>query len=230
MQATEVETVAEMSTGIETEERPVGMPLGRLLRKGPRGATPGEVILYMVLAGLILGAGIFAYTKGSELLAQYRTERLLSHLRGSVAKIMQGQGSYASLSVDLLDERSAIPDAWRIEETVSDATCDGTADVGNTHTCVSMVHPFDGGVTVFGSGKRFWIGFESMDDSACQDLLTPYSNATRSRSGVAAAHVSATTITAAPTTPSLATPFDLSDIAGECDEGDDSNHVYIQFG
>ena len=221
MQATEVETTVTMSDGSR---------FGRLMRKGRRGATPAEVILYMVLAGVILAAGVFAYTQGTELLAQWRTESLLSHLRGSIAKIMQGQGNYSSLSVALLDERSAIPDSWRLETTVSDVTCDGTADVGNSHTCVSMVHPFDGNVAVFGVGKRFWIGFESMDDSACQDLLTPYANATRSRSGVAAAHVSATVLTAAPTTPSLATPFDLAAITGDCDEGDDSNHVYIQFG
>ena len=221
MEAARFETVEKLE---------VGMPLRRLLTKGPRGATPAEVILYMVIAGVILGMGIFAYTKGTEMLARHRTERLLSHLRGSIASIMQAQGKYDDLTIALLDRRSAIPDAWRLVETVADVTCDGTADAGNNHSCVRMVHPFDGRVAVFGDGKRYWIGFEEMDDPACEDLLTPYSNATRSRSGVAAAHVAAAKLTAKPGTPNMDTPFNLATITASCDNGDDSNFVYIKFG
>ena len=207
--------------------------LGRRLRAGSsRGATIAELILWTVGAGLVVAFAVGGYNIVTSQLAQMDASRGLTTLRAKIESVFAGQANYTGLTVSMLNARGAIPDEW-LEETTSAANknCSGgTHSTGNL-SCVSVKHPFDGEVTIVPDGGRFWIGFEKLDDENCSYMLDMYVGRTRARSGLAAAHVGSAAVSGGkPATPGINVPYQMSAVETNCDNGDDGNFVYFQFG
>ena len=202
-------------------------------RGSRRGATITELMLWTIAAGLIAAVVIGAFNAVTASLDRNEAVRGLSTLRAKIESIYAGQSTYAGLTDTRLDRRGAIPDGWReLENVAENTTCTGESDTSDAKACARIRHPFDGRVTVAPDGGRFWIGFHGLDNAECSALLDVYVGRSRSRGGLAAAHVAGSAVSnIASATPDLADPtFDMHDVETECNNGDDSNFVYFQFG
>ena len=207
--------------------------VGRRLRAGARrGASIGELILWAIVAGFVVASAIGGYNAVTSLIARNDATEGLTTLRANIEKIFAGQSTYANLTAGLLDARGAIPDDWREEESVAaNTSCTGQTNTSAAKKCARIRHPFDGRVTVAPDGGRFWIGFQNLDDEDCAALLDVYVGRTRARSGLAAAHVGAAAVSGGkPTSPNINVPYDVNSVGSSCDNGDDSNFAYFQFG
>ena len=170
-------------------------------------------VLLSVVAGLVAIVAVVGIYNGiTARLNQGEAITLLNTLRANVERMYSGQASYGASAnvslVPLLAASGKIPDNARV----------GTA----------IRHPFGGAVTVRGSGPRFEITFEDLDNETCIDIGQAYANRTRAGSGIAHIVIGSSS----PGSVSLAAPTvtTIDQLQTRCANGNANNHLSFVFG
>ena len=182
-----------------------------------RGVTLWGVMLgFSIVVVSTIGA-VALYNNTKSTMAANDSVELLNTVRMNVDRIYAGQSSYGTGNasmVSVLDARGGIPDSARI------------AGDPDTPANATIEHPYGQGVLVLGSGGRFAIVFEDMDNEACANLAQAYAGRSRARSGIVNIEVESThdVFTGTPVVVSLATIDTL------CDEGVAANDLIFTFG
>lgn len=144
--------------------------VARLRHHRRKGLTLFGVLMGLTLfAAAVIGA-VTLYNTAQETQDRNDAHALLTRLQVAVQQIYLGESGYPAGSLTpALDIRGAIPGSARLQ------TGGGTDGDGNAvPVAVSIRHPFGAAVQVTGSGARFNILFEDLQNAACASLLDPY--------------------------------------------------------
>ena len=206
------------------------MALGR---RQKRGLALFDVILAVGILGILIAGGVLLLQAVNERIARNGTLSLVNQIRSEVSRIYAGRPHMNNLVIEGLWNRGSLPD-----DTYRGT---GTGKITTAAEADKLKHPYDGMVKAWGvaGSKQFIIGLADLDDSACSDILGPWSGKSRSRSGILAAgvaknsgiavgNVTSTGLVAGNIT-SKNSPFTAADVDGWCEEGDKENDIYIAF-
>ena len=164
---------------------------------------------------VVIGFGLLAQAN----LREARATGLLTQLVQAVSTTYQSTRNYGNNAnlIPTLNSFQRLPEDFVIRTT----TGSGQSAV----TTVTVEHPFGGAVTVIGgpggNTNTFEIAFAGLDDSVCAALAEKSAGKSRGRSGLVDVQINNS---------GLGLPYEVGDIAAECDDGNAANEVaWIYF-
>ena len=152
-----------------------GFPRLRLRRESP-GLALFDVILAVGIIGILIAGGVLLLQNVQERIRRNDTISLINQMRSEAQRIFAGQPDFTGLDMKALETRGSLPD-YVIRSGTS-----GTA-LGARY-----MNAYDGWVFIWPETgvKQFTIGVGGLDQGPCVDVMTPYTQKTRTVSGLVA--------------------------------------------
>lgn len=133
--------------------------LAGMARRRQKGMTIDQMLLYIVLAGLIVGLGVAAYSVGNTMLKSMAVKSQRNAIVASVRGVFQNRPTYSGLTNQLMLDMNRVP---------SDMVDLATSTIVNRFGgAVTLTSP---SATAVGAGG-FDITFEGMSKDACQEMV-----------------------------------------------------------